>query len=127
MLPRYTMELVLSIGLIVVCGVAYLLNGDKGAIEAVAIFGVAGFRLLPSINRIQGLILLLFSAVPSARLAHLEAHGPKARVIPNQPNHNDEILGFDRVSFRYPDARVVRAWVAVRDSWAFRGRQDNVS
>jgi ABC-type multidrug transport system fused ATPase/permease subunit len=105
MLPRYTMELVLSIGLVVVCGVAYLVNGDQGAIEAVAIFGVAGFRLLPSINRIQGLILLLFSAVPTARLSHLEPTTSGARAFGTEPPHNDEILVFENVTFRYPDAQ----------------------
>ena len=108
-LPRYTMELVLSIGLVVVSGVAYLVNGETGTIKAIAIFGIAGFRLLPSINRIQGLILMLFSTVPAARLARLES----SSVVPSSPGtHQDseETVLFRNVSFRYPssDTDVIR-------------------
>jgi ATP-binding cassette, subfamily B, bacterial PglK len=110
-LPRYTMELVLSIGLVVVCGVAYLVDGDKGAIEAVVIFGVAGFRLLPSINRVQGLILYLFSTVPTAQLAHMSPSPQSIGTAPNLPSNEGEILALEHVSFRYPGSSVN----AVRD------------
>ncbi len=108
-LPRYTMELVLSIGLVVVSGVAYLVNGETGTIKAIAIFGVAGFRLLPSINRIQGLILMLFSTVPAARLARLESSSVVPSLLATH-QESDEAVLFRNVSFRYPssDTDVIR-------------------
>jgi len=108
-LPRYTMELVLSIGLVVVSGVAYLVNGESGTIKAIAIFGVAGFRLLPAINRIQGLILMLFSTVPAARLARLES--PSVVTTSPETHQESEVtVMFRNVRFRYPssDTDVIR-------------------
>lgn len=102
-LPRYTMELVLSLGLIVVCGVAFLVNGERGAVEAAAIFGVAGFRLLPAINRIQGLVLMLFSAVPTARLAQTRKLDNTLTLVQDTPDGADEIIALRNVSYRYPD------------------------
>jgi ABC-type multidrug transport system fused ATPase/permease subunit len=101
-LPRYTMELVLSVGLMVVCGVSYIFAGDEGVVKSLAIFGVAGFRLLPSINRIQGMVLMMFSALPMARLALIA--NPQLKSVANRPISADsyEVVSFDHVSYSYP-------------------------
>jgi len=102
-LPRYTMELVLSIGLVVVSGVAYMVNGESGTVKAIAIFGVAGFRLLPAINRIQGLILMLFSTVPAARLARLDTSSVST-TSSGTDLETEWTVEFRKVSFRYPSS-----------------------
>jgi ABC-type multidrug transport system fused ATPase/permease subunit len=65
-LPRYFMESILAIGLVVVSAATYLISGKDSVVAALIVFAAAGFRLLPIINRIQGLILQLFATAPLA-------------------------------------------------------------
>ena len=101
MLPRYFMELILAIGLATIAGGTYALAGTEAAVSAVTVFAAAGFRLLPIVNRIQGLILQLFSTVPGARLASIpESVIPQmAQQIPSDSTH---VLVLKNVSFQYP-------------------------
>lgn len=101
MLPRYFMELILAIGLATIAGGTYALAGTEAAVSAVTVFAAAGFRLLPIVNRIQGLILQLFSTVPGARLAAIPAaETPQStRQTPPDATH---ALVLKNVSFQYP-------------------------
>ena len=101
MLPRYFMELILAVGLATIAGGTYALAGTEAAVSAVTVFAAAGFRLLPTVNRIQGLILQLFSTAPGARLATIsQAEIPtKIQQTPADPNH---ALVLENVSFQYP-------------------------
>ena len=56
-LPRYFMESSLALGFLVVAGATWLLLGEAEVVPALAIFATAGFRMLPIVNRIQGLVL----------------------------------------------------------------------
>ena len=101
MLPRYFMEMILAIGLAIIAGGTYAISGSEAALAAVTVFAAAGFRLLPIVNRIQGLVLQLFSTVPSARLSLLEKTSP---AVPTIERSNDEgpVLSLKNVSFQYP-------------------------
>jgi ABC-type multidrug transport system fused ATPase/permease subunit len=103
MLPRYFMELILAVGLAVIAGGTYAISGTEAAVAAVTVFAAAGFRLLPIVNRIQGLILQLFSTFPAARLALINhtAPQPSAR---NDPTSNSHALELKDVSFQYPSS-----------------------
>ena len=103
MLPRYFMELILAIGLALIAGGSYALSGPESAIAAVTIFAAAGFRLLPIVNRIQGLVLQLFSTVPAARLAFVQQL-TDAAVTPSSIVVEDAVLQLHEVSFQYPTA-----------------------
>ncbi len=101
MVPRYFMELILVIGLFLIGGGTYAVSGMEAAVSAIALFSAAGFRLLPAVNRVQSLILQLFSTVPGARLAmlpHKEAPSKELRT----PIENPYALILENVSFRYP-------------------------
>lgn len=101
MLPRYFMELILAIGLATIAGGTYLLAGAEAAVSAVTVFAAAGFRLLPIVNRIQGLILQLFSTVPGARLAAIApAEIPQSNW--QTPPDASHALVLKNVSFQYP-------------------------
>jgi ABC-type multidrug transport system fused ATPase/permease subunit len=102
MLPRYFMELILAIGLALIAGGTYALSGPESAVAAVTVFAAAGFRLLPIVNRIQGLVLQLFSTVPGARLALI----PHSMKIAERPSVSvqDVELRLQEVSFQYPTA-----------------------
>lgn len=67
-IPRYFMESILAIGLMVVVGASWIINGEDSVLPAFIIFVAAGFRLLPIINRIQGLILVCIGYAPLSRL-----------------------------------------------------------
>lgn len=101
MLPRYFMELILAIGLATIAGGTYALAGTEAAVSAVTVFAAAGFRLLPIVNRIQGLILQLFSTVPSARLAAIPA-AEISQSMRQPPSDSTHALVLKNVSFQYP-------------------------
>jgi len=101
MLPRYFMELILAVGLATIAGATYALAGTEAAVSAVTVFAAAGFRLLPIVNRIQALILQLFSTAPGARLAVLpspECSSKELKVFTD----NSHALVLDNVFFKYP-------------------------
>jgi ATP-binding cassette subfamily C protein len=101
MLPRYFMELILALGLAIIAGGTYAVSGTEAAVAAITVFAAAGFRLLPIVNRIQGLILQLFSTIPAAQLALIEQSAP-APLAREKPTNNSHALMLKDVSFRYP-------------------------
>ncbi|CAB4641906.1 unannotated protein [freshwater metagenome] len=101
MLPRYFMELILAMGLAIIAGGTYALAGTEAAVSAVTVFAAAGFRLLPIVNRIQGLILQLFSTAPGARLAMLP-HEEISRTSDAVAINDSHALVLENVSFQYP-------------------------
>jgi ABC-type multidrug transport system fused ATPase/permease subunit len=103
MLPRYFMELILAIGLALIAGGTYAISGAKAAIAAVTVFAAAGFRLLPVVNRIQGLVLQLFSTVPGARLAFIQKESGREPETVTEGSAGS-VLQLQKVTFQYPTA-----------------------
>lgn len=101
MLPRYFMELILAIGLAVIAGGTYVISGSEAALAAVTVFAAAGFRLLPIVNRIQGLVLQLFSTVPSARLSLVEKP-LRSETAVERSTTDSSVLSLKNVTFQYP-------------------------
>jgi ABC-type multidrug transport system fused ATPase/permease subunit len=109
-LPRYLMEASLAFGFVVIGGATYIFADSSRVISALALFAVAGFRLLPSINRIQGLILALYARIPLS----LEALAVKPvltseKLEIKQQLESSEIrskymLELNEVSYRYPNS-----------------------
>lgn len=54
--PRFVLDAALVGGFVVVGGVAFATGGAESAIVAIALFGVAGFRLIPSITGFQAVV-----------------------------------------------------------------------
>jgi ATP-binding cassette subfamily C protein len=65
-LPRYSMELVLISGMFLVGASAFFMTGQAYALQSLVLFSAAGIRLLPIMNRVQGLLVQLTSTVPLA-------------------------------------------------------------
>ncbi len=101
MLPRYFMELILAVGIVVIGFVAYIFNGTNGAFSALTLFCAAGFRLLPIVNRIQGLILQLFSNLPRAQHAFYNQTTKAVRPEQLLDHESKNLIELDKVSFRY--------------------------
>ncbi|MGB4137730.1 MAG: ABC transporter ATP-binding protein [Microbacterium sp.] len=109
--PRYVLESGIIGGFIVVGGAGFLLGGQEAAITGVAMFGLAGFRMAPSITRFQSIMSQMQSTAPYPRkvldeLAEAEgmiaaAPAGDSASVPEAPKN----LRFENVSFRYsPEA-----------------------
>ena len=111
--PRHLIDSGIIGGFALVGVVGYMLEGLTGATTAVALFGLAGFRLAPSIVRFQGIVNQVSVSGPHAERvlaeirrseATVHARSAEEAVLPSEP----QSLVFDRVSFGYdpelPDA-----------------------
>ncbi|MGB3910321.1 MAG: ABC transporter ATP-binding protein [Pseudolysinimonas sp.] len=74
-LPRYALEAGLVGGFVAIGGVGFLVGSVEGAISAVALFALAGFRVAPSIIRFQSVLssMIAISEFPRMVLAELRA------------------------------------------------------
>jgi len=106
--PRFIFDAAIIGGFVVVGGAAYIFGGEDNAISAVALFGIAGFRLVPSLTGFQAVITRTITSVPyvdavvadiesSKRfLADREVLGTEP--LPGQP----KLLELDGVGFTFP-------------------------
>ena len=103
--PRYFMELVLALGLALVALTTYLSGDTSEAVQGITVFAAAGFRLLPIIIRIQGLVLQVLTTMPSAALISHPALEQRPSEM-SETRSVDNVLEFDCVSFTYADTQV---------------------
>ncbi|WP_147918025.1 ABC transporter ATP-binding protein [Ruania zhangjianzhongii] len=66
-IPRYVLEAGLVGGLALGAVVGYLQNETAGALSAVALFAVAGFRIVPSLTRFQSIMAQTGASMPFAQ------------------------------------------------------------
>lgn len=108
--PRYYLEISLIVGLALMSAILYSLRPAESATAALGLFLAAGFRLLPSLNR----VLVALSGVRSglgatkqvtSDLEELEhdVQGPE-QVVDKLPFHE---LRLDQVRFSYGEERTV--------------------
>ncbi len=106
-LPRYLMESLLAIGFLIVAASVYFIGDRTKMIASISIFGAVGFRLLPSINRVQGLVLGIVGRSPLASQA-IGIEDKIAEVITenvqvHDPTPIDVLVDLRHVSFRHQD------------------------
>ena len=104
-LPRYFMESSLALGFLVVAGATWLLVGENEVVSALAIFAAAGFRMLPIVNRMQGLALSAIGCIPLARQALLPITARvknESQTSINVPVDSSNALELIGVDFTYP-------------------------
>jgi ABC-type multidrug transport system fused ATPase/permease subunit len=103
---RFIVEAELAIGIVVVGGIIWAIRGPNEIVEFMAIFAIAGFRILPGVNRIQGLLTSIIGKEPLAQLGIRELHkgdnyeGPMFRSF----DDSDLILRVSNVSYSFPNA-----------------------
>lgn len=111
LLPRYFLEASLILGMALVFMVQLPFGGPSRALTGLTLFAVAGFRLLPSVQRLQG---------STATIKGSHAYGERCLLLREQLAHvvveqrpagepQDTLkirseVRFDNVSFRYDDA-----------------------
>lgn len=64
--PKFVTDTGLVLGFALVGGVAWLVGGADQAFEAIALFAVAGMRMIPSVNRFQSVMTQTASTLPHA-------------------------------------------------------------
>lgn len=64
--PRYLLEAALIGGFVLVGVAGYWVGGMSQAVTSVAVFGLAGFRMAPSIQRFQSIVSTMSANVPFA-------------------------------------------------------------
>jgi ABC-type multidrug transport system fused ATPase/permease subunit len=116
LLPRYFLESALIVGMAVAFAIQLPVVGFAGAISGLALFAVAGFRLLPSLQRLQANAALIKNGQPFGERA-LAMMTQIDEAVASQPDqtmdHDDErvpplVLGDSveavHLSFTYPGA-----------------------
>ena len=100
-MPRYLLEVTLGTGVFIVGSVAYITSGSEQALATAALFAGIGFRILPSINRIQILALTVVSDLPTAKLGLLDPIvAVEHKVV--SPRDSGNLIELRQVHFRYP-------------------------
>ncbi|GAA2456106.1 ABC transporter ATP-binding protein [Agromyces soli] len=106
--PRFVLESALIIGFALVGGVGWMTGGLTGAISAIALFAVAGFRIVPSLTRFQAILNQMHSNAPFAELVIEEIHKSETRKLETPtadtaelPPRAERTISFDDVSFAY--------------------------
>ena len=112
LLPRYVLEAALVVGFLVVGAVGYATGGTTAATAAIAVFALAGFRLLPSLQRFQNILSQCQATHPQARqiIEDIRAFGlsePTKPPTPTAPEGPAPVTGpgeirFRDVTFSYP-------------------------
>lgn len=106
--PRYVLEAGIIGGFLLVGITGFLTGGVTGAITAVALFGLAGFRMAPSIIRFQSVVSQINVSLPHAdtvlreiaRSVHATGRAQDESDTATPADH-PQALQFDSVSFRY--------------------------
>lgn len=110
-LPKFVLDAALVGGFILVGGFGYVTGGLSAALAGVALFGVAGFRLVPSLTGFQSII-----TTTTANVAHVQAvisdiHAAQGYLEHAENIGHDPIVGTPRmlrlenVAFTYPNSR----------------------
>lgn len=106
-IPRYALEAGLVGGFVLVGGIGYLAGGVEQAISAIALFGLAGFRIAPSVVRAQTVVSGMISNLPIAKRlleemsdTELAAQAATSGTAVSVPAGAQRI-SFENVSFRY--------------------------
>ncbi|MGW9156577.1 MULTISPECIES: ABC transporter ATP-binding protein [unclassified Microbacterium] len=106
--PRFVLDAALIGGFLLVGGVAFVMGGAAQAISAVAVFAVAGFRLVPSLTGFQAVLTQATSNVPhvTAVISDIEAaegYLERAERIGHDPLSSEpRSLVLTDVAFTYP-------------------------
>ncbi len=108
--PRFVLDAAIVGGFLLVGGVSYIVAGPTEAIAAVALFGVAGFRLVPSLTGFQSLVSTMTANIPHADAVLRDVDASRRYLETAEKVGLDPIEGspenlvLDDVRFSYPNS-----------------------
>ncbi|MEO7147112.1 MAG: ABC transporter ATP-binding protein [Terrimesophilobacter sp.] len=109
--PKFVLDSALIGGFVLVGAVAFIGGGMANAITAIALFGVGGFRLVPSLTGFQGVITQATSNVPNVNAVIDDIHAAEGYLARAERIGHTPIMGTPRnlllsnVGFTYPGAQ----------------------
>ncbi len=109
--PKFVIDMALIGGFLLIGTVGYLTSGIGAAMSSVAIFALAGFKMVPALTTIQAQVTLVQSTLPYSELVMadiLEAEDfrENAEKLGKQPISGDpKMLDLRNVEFTYPGAQ----------------------
>ncbi|WP_254367350.1 ABC transporter ATP-binding protein [Microbacterium sp. NC79] len=109
-MPRFILDSALVGGFLLVGGFALFTSGPESAIAAVALFGVAGMRLVPALTGFQALVNQLTSNIPHVSAVIDDINSAQEYVENAEKIGHDPIVGNPRelvlsdVSYTYPNS-----------------------
>jgi ABC-type multidrug transport system fused ATPase/permease subunit len=115
--PKFVIEMALIGGFLLIGTVSFLIGGLENALAAVAIFGIAGFRMIPSITSVQSQLALTQSTLPYTSVVmedikRMESYSDREENIGHRSIGSEpRVLTLTGVGFTYPGASTP----AVRD------------
>ena len=107
-LPVFVLNAALVGGFVLVGGVGYATGGLEAALASVALFAVAGFRLIPSLTGFQSIVTTTTANVPHVQAVIFDIKASQIHVDAAEKLGRDPIVGspkvlrFDGVGFAYP-------------------------
>ncbi|MCD2444067.1 ABC transporter ATP-binding protein/permease [Agromyces sp. SYSU K20354] len=107
-LPSFVLNAALVGGFVLVGTVGYLTGGLQAALASVALFAVAGFRLIPALTGFQSIVTTTTANVPHVQAVIFDIKASQIHVDAAEKLGRDPIVGspkvlrFDGVSFAYP-------------------------
>lgn len=111
-IPRFVVDSAIIVGFLLIGGVGYLVGGLETAFTSIALFGLASFRMVPSMLQFQGVMTTTASTLPHARAVMRDIRDAEAYVSTADSigygaldEHPGE-LRFENVSFTYPGSEV---------------------
>jgi len=108
--PKYVLEVALIGGFLLVGVVGYGQGGVDQAFTAIAIFAVAGFRMIPAITRLQGILTQTATTLPHARRVITDIQAAEGFIANAETVGRERIEGEPQqielrgVSFTYPSS-----------------------
>jgi ABC-type multidrug transport system fused ATPase/permease subunit len=108
-LPKYTMEILFVLGVAVMTAAAFASEAPESALAVLAVFVVAGFRVLPSSVRLISAVNVVRSGVGALDLVYADLTAARD-YVPHEVRPTatrlpfDSDVRFDRVCFRYADS-----------------------
>ncbi len=109
-MPRFILDSALVGGFLLVGGFALFTSGPESAIAAVALFGVAGMRLVPALTGFQALVNQLTSNIPHVSAVIDDINSAQEYVQHAEKIGHDPIVGNPRelvlsdVTYTYPNS-----------------------
>lgn len=101
--PRHLLEVTFGLGMVIVGLAVYWGSGAEKAVASIGLFIGVGFRLMPTVNRIQSLALTMLAHVPIAEYALTDF---ESKSIDTRSSISDDnyVLKLSNVGFRFPDS-----------------------
>lgn len=108
-IPRYVLEAGLVGGFVLVGGLGFFMGGVEQALSAIALFGLAGFRIAPSVVRAQTVVSAMISNASYAKRVLSETKDSEFAALSTGTEtvvpvpEDAERITLDNVTFRYAE------------------------